>query len=210
MTIAISPVSIVSHTNLTPSAKEAERQQLAALVNQHLASGGAISTVPGFKQVPPPPRIKHVEPETVLKRRRPKLQAQPTQPPQPTFAQLAEQVAAEPAPEFAAIVEGLRKLAAEGQSLMGAARQLGISETKARWHAKRCGIVFAKPRGLAKINDTALLALARVLADGGETLNMAAKKLSCGADRLQRLAALHGIEFRKGAFGGRHEQKKAQ
>lgn len=181
----------------TPASKEAERQRLASLFDQHLDSGGAIRVAPSFKQAPRPLRSERIDPETVLKRRRPKLQARPTELPQPTFAQLTEQAAPEPAPEFAAVVAGLRALAAAGSSLMAAARQLDISETKARWHAKRCGVVFAKPN-MPKLDDTALLALARQHADRGETLNMTAKALSCGADRLRRLADLNGTEFRAG------------
>ncbi|MOA44448.1 hypothetical protein D3C78_1667300 [compost metagenome] len=80
---------------------------------------------------------------------------------------------------------------------MAAARQLDISETKARWHAKRHGVVFAKPN-MPKLDDAALLAMARQHAERGETLNMTAKALSCGADRLRRLADLNGVEFRAG------------
>lgn len=70
MNFAISPVCIVTHTNLTPASKEAERQRLAALFNQHLENGGAVRVGPDFKPVPPPPRRKRIDPETVLKRRR--------------------------------------------------------------------------------------------------------------------------------------------
>ena len=181
----------------TPASKEADRQMLAALLDQHLESGGAVRVVPGYRQAPLPARSMQVDPETVLKRHRPKPKAKPAEPQQPTFAQLVDQVAAEPAPEFAAIVAGLRTLAANGASLMGAASQLGISEAKARWHAKRNGIMFEK-RCAPRYDDTALLALARVLASSGETINIAAKKLSCGCDRLRRLADQHGIEFRSG------------
>lgn len=70
MNFAISPVCIVTHTNLTPASKEADRQRLAALFDQHLDNGGAVRIVPGFKQAPIPPRRKRIDPETVLKRRR--------------------------------------------------------------------------------------------------------------------------------------------
>ena len=70
MNFAISPVCIVTHTNLTPASKEAERRRLASLFDQYLESGGAVRVVAGFKLVPPPPRRQHIDPETVLKRRR--------------------------------------------------------------------------------------------------------------------------------------------
>ncbi len=209
MTIAIFPVSIVSHTNLTPSAKEAERQRLAALVNQHLASGGAISTVPGFKPVPPPPRRKRIDPETVLKRRQLAPRARPPEQPPLTFAKLADQLETAPAPESPTLAQQLRQLAVEGQSLMSAARQLGISQTKARWHAERNRIMFVV-RNQPTLSDAALLALAREQAAQGQTLTMAARALNCGADRLRRLADQQGIEFRKGGPGGARRQGNAQ
>ena len=95
----------------TPASKEADRQMLAALLDQHLESGGAVRVVPGYRQAPLPTRSMQIDPETVLKRYRPKPKAKPAEPQQPTFAQLVDQVTAEPAPEFAAIVAGLRTLA---------------------------------------------------------------------------------------------------
>ena len=70
MNFAISPVCIVTHTNLTPASKEADRRRLAAMLDQHLERGGAVREVAGFKPVPPPPRRQRIDPETVLKRRR--------------------------------------------------------------------------------------------------------------------------------------------
>lgn len=70
MNFAISPVCIVTHTNLTPASKEAERQRLATLFDRHLESGGAIRILPGFTSAPIPPRRQRIDPETVLKRKR--------------------------------------------------------------------------------------------------------------------------------------------
>lgn len=70
MNFAISPVCIVTYTNLTPASKEADRRRLAAMLDQHLERGGAVREVAGFKPVPPPPRRQQIDPETVLKRRR--------------------------------------------------------------------------------------------------------------------------------------------
>lgn len=56
----------------TIGSKEAERQRLASLLGQHLESGGEVRVVAGFKPVPPPPRTSRIDPETVLKRRKPK------------------------------------------------------------------------------------------------------------------------------------------
>lgn len=70
MNFSIPPVCIVTHTNLTPASKEAERQRLAVILDQYLERGGAVREVVGFKPVPPPPRRQRIDPETVLKRRR--------------------------------------------------------------------------------------------------------------------------------------------
>lgn len=56
----------------TIGSKEAERQRLAYMFDQHLESGGAIRVVAGFKPVPPPPRTSRIDPDTVLKRKRKK------------------------------------------------------------------------------------------------------------------------------------------
>lgn len=61
----------------TIGSKEVERQRLAALFGQHLDNGGAIRVLPGFKPAPLPARRTQIDPETVLKRRRPKPKAGP-------------------------------------------------------------------------------------------------------------------------------------
>lgn len=55
--------------NTLPS-KEADRQRLARLMDQHAKSGGPVSELPGYEPKPMPPRRSKIDPETVLKRRR--------------------------------------------------------------------------------------------------------------------------------------------
>lgn len=62
----------------TIGSKEAERQRLASLFDRHLESGGEVRMVAGFKPVPPPPRTNRIDPNTVLKRRKPKARASST------------------------------------------------------------------------------------------------------------------------------------
>lgn len=61
----------------TIGSKEAERQRLASLFDRHLKSGGEVLVVDGFKPAPLPQRTSRTDPETVLKRRRPKPKAVP-------------------------------------------------------------------------------------------------------------------------------------
>ncbi|WP_256658924.1 hypothetical protein [Pseudomonas sp. A-1] len=60
----------------TIGSKEAERQRLASLLGQHLACGGEVRVIAGFNPVPVPPRTSRIDPETVLKRRKPKARAE--------------------------------------------------------------------------------------------------------------------------------------
>lgn len=54
--------------NTLPS-KEADRQRLARLMDQHIAAGHSITTAPGYTQEPIPARRNWIDPETVLKRK---------------------------------------------------------------------------------------------------------------------------------------------
>ncbi|SEJ45929.1 hypothetical protein SAMN05216201_10951 [Pseudomonas linyingensis] len=65
----------------TIGSKEAERQRLASLFDRHLESGGEVRVVDGFKPEPLPPRTSRINPETVLKRRRPTPKAAPSSSP---------------------------------------------------------------------------------------------------------------------------------
>lgn len=54
--------------NTLPS-KEADRQRLARLMDQHAKAGGPVIELPGYEQKPMPLRRNKIDPETVLKRR---------------------------------------------------------------------------------------------------------------------------------------------
>lgn len=168
----------------TIASKEAERQQLAALLNRHVDGGGAIQVLKPFQPVPAPPRRKRIDPETVLQRQRrvPKSDA----------------VASPQQPGGQAVTAAmLAKLAAEGSSLLAATRELGITIAVARGMAERHGIQFTKTN-MPSIEDEELVTLAREYARQGETLNTTSRMLHCGSDRLRRLADQHGITFRRG------------
>ncbi|MFC0712233.1 hypothetical protein [Azorhizophilus paspali] len=53
----------------TLHSKEAERQRLARLIDQHAKAGGSVIELPGYEQKPMPPRRSKIDPETVLKRK---------------------------------------------------------------------------------------------------------------------------------------------
>lgn len=59
----------------TLASKERERQRLAALMDQHISAGNPMTTLVGFTPKPMPPRRNYIDPETVLKRRRPTITA---------------------------------------------------------------------------------------------------------------------------------------
>lgn len=59
----------------TLASKERERRRLAALMDQHVSSGNSVTTPAGFTPKPIPSRRNYIDPETVLKRRRPAITA---------------------------------------------------------------------------------------------------------------------------------------
>lgn len=59
----------------TLASKERERQRIAILVEQHVSSGNPVTTLTGFTPKPMPPRGNKIDPDTVLKRRRPAITA---------------------------------------------------------------------------------------------------------------------------------------
>lgn len=59
----------------TLASKERERQRIAILMDQHVSAGNPVAEVSGFNPVPKPPRSNQIDPDTVLKRRRPAITA---------------------------------------------------------------------------------------------------------------------------------------
>lgn len=59
----------------TLTSKERERQGLAALIEQYAAAGNNIDRLPGYEPAPKPIRRNHIDPDTVLHRRRRGLSA---------------------------------------------------------------------------------------------------------------------------------------
>lgn len=59
----------------TLASKEQERRRIAALMDQHVSSGNSVTTLAGFTPKPMPPRGNKIDPDTVLKRRRPAITA---------------------------------------------------------------------------------------------------------------------------------------
>lgn len=59
----------------TLTSKERERRSLATLMDQHVSAGKPITTLDGFTPKPLPSRRNYIDPETVLKRRRPAITA---------------------------------------------------------------------------------------------------------------------------------------
>jgi hypothetical protein len=59
----------------TLASKEQERRRIAALMDQHVSAGKPVTTLVGFTPKPMPPRGNKIDPDTVLKRRRPAITA---------------------------------------------------------------------------------------------------------------------------------------